>query len=87
MKRSIQLLPMEPPPLVNGSACATSPSNTKYVHRVEPEGKHSGKARRVFLRLEKVVYISYPSLKVKPHHLVALIFNNPPPFKKNSLTF
>eukprot|EP01084_Bolivina_argentea_P177665 307219_1 len=43
MKRSIQLLPMEPPPLVNGSACATSPSNMKYVHRVEPEGKHSGK--------------------------------------------
>ncbi len=47
MKRSIHLLPTELPPLINGrSTCATPTNSMKYVHCVEPEQKHSGKARR-----------------------------------------
>ncbi len=50
MKRSIQLLPVEPPPIVDGGETmrrhTTHSNEMMFVHCVEPEGKHSGKARK-----------------------------------------
>ncbi len=64
MKRSIQTLPMEPPPLIGGTPRDTLPGNMKFVHCLEPEGKHSGKARRrgwVVFKLEATasIYSAY----------------------------